>query len=49
MSIEQLPSKIDKISVYSGGNELGVLTHGSLHHYQPTQSKRHISLTMTKM
>lgn len=48
MSIEQLPSKIDKISVYSGGNELGVLTHGSLHHYQPTQSKRHISLTMTK-
>lgn len=44
----QLPSKIDKISVHAEGKELGILTQGSVHHYQPTQSDRHISLTMTK-
>ncbi|WCE29333.1 type II toxin-antitoxin system HipA family toxin [Vibrio sp. SCSIO 43137] len=48
MALEQLPSKIDKIFVYSDKQEQGVLTHGSVHHYQPTQTERHVSLTMTK-
>lgn len=48
MVIEQLPSRISKISVCSDKREVGVLTHGSVHHYQPTQSDCHISLTMTK-
>lgn len=43
-----LPGKITKIDVYSNGDELGVLTHGSVHHYQPLKEKRYISLTMTK-
>ncbi|CAM3825895.1 Serine/threonine-protein kinase HipA [Vibrio aerogenes CECT 7868] len=45
---EKLPSKIDKIDVYSGEQALGILTHGSVYHYQPTQSQRYVSLTMTK-
>lgn len=48
MVIEQLPSRISKISVCADNREVGVLTHGSVHHYQPTQSDCHISLTMTK-
>ncbi|WP_448622610.1 type II toxin-antitoxin system HipA family toxin [Dickeya fangzhongdai] len=47
MVLEQLPRKIDKITVCSSGQPLGVLTHGSVHHYQPTQVQRHVSLTMT--
>lgn len=43
-----LPHKITKISVCTNDLELGVLTHGSVHNYQPTQEKRHISLTMTQ-
>lgn len=43
-----LPDKIDVINVYTGQTELGVLTHGSVHHYQPTQEKKYVSLTMTK-
>ncbi|MHA3053295.1 HipA N-terminal domain-containing protein [Acinetobacter sp. ANC 4640] len=43
-----LPSKINTIDVYSGQVELGVLTYGSIHHYQPIQAKQHVSLTMTK-
>lgn len=43
-----LPDKIDVINVYTGQTELGVLTHGSVHHYQPTQEKQYVSLTMTK-
>lgn len=43
-----LPDKIDVINVYTGQTELGVLTHGSIHHYQPTQEKKYVSLTMTK-
>lgn len=43
-----LPEKIDKIAVYSAGSELGVLTRGSVHYFQPLQTERHVSLTMTK-
>lgn len=43
-----LPNKISRITVHADGADLGVLTHGSVHHYQPTQDKRHVSLTMTK-
>lgn len=48
MSVEQLPSKIDKLIVCAADEELGLLTHGSVHHYQPTQTERHISLTMIR-
>lgn len=43
-----LPSKITSIRVCSNHTELGMLTQGSVHHYQPTQEKQHISLTMTQ-
>lgn len=42
-----LPSQINTITVSANHTELGILTHGSIHHYQPTQNKRHVSLTMT--
>jgi serine/threonine-protein kinase HipA len=45
---KQLPSKLERIVVFSEGSELGLLTHGSIYHYQPTQTKHHVSLTMTK-
>ena len=48
MPVEQLPSKIDKLIICATDKELGLLTHGSVHHYQPTQTKRHISLTMIR-
>lgn len=44
----QLPAKIDTISVLVEGAPVGLLTHGSVHHFQPTQEARHISLTMTR-
>lgn len=43
-----LPSKINTIHICTDQIELGVLTYGSLHYYQPTQEKQHVSLTMTK-
>ena len=43
-----LPSKVKNITVCTNNTELGILTHGSVHHYQPTQENQHISLTMTK-
>lgn len=42
-----LPNKINSIDVYIDQAAVGVLTHGSMHNYQPTQEKQHISLTMT--
>ncbi|WP_257983255.1 hypothetical protein [Pseudoalteromonas sp. MelDa3] len=35
--IPQLPNKITNITVCTDYAEVGVLTHGSVHHYQPTQ------------
>lgn len=43
-----LPAQINTITVCIEGKEAGVLTHGSVHHFQPTQQARHISLTMTR-
>ncbi|MCW8773019.1 type II toxin-antitoxin system HipA family toxin [Acinetobacter baumannii] len=43
-----LPAKITNIMVRANQTELGVLTYGSTHHYQPTQETRHVSLTMTQ-
>ena len=43
-----LPSKINTIHICIDQIELGVLTYGSIHNYQPTQEKQHVSLTMTK-
>ena len=34
--------------VCANQDELGVLTYGSVHHYQPTQETQHVSLTMTQ-
>ncbi|MDO6706031.1 type II toxin-antitoxin system HipA family toxin [Photobacterium sp. 1_MG-2023] len=48
MTLAQLPGKIEQITVCLENDALGVLTHGSVHHYQPTQTQRHVSLTMTK-
>ena len=43
-----LPAKITNIMVCANQYELGVLTYGSVHHYQPTQETQHVSLTMTR-
>ena len=43
-----LPAKITNIMVRANQTELGVLTYGSVHHYQPLQEKQHVSLTMTQ-
>jgi serine/threonine-protein kinase HipA len=43
-----LPAKINNITVCANQAELGVLTYGSVHHYQPIQENQHISLTMTQ-
>lgn len=43
------PGKINRIAVVGADDaELGVLTYGSVHHYQPIQDAKHVSLTMTK-
>lgn len=42
------PNKIDKLIVCAEGYELGLLTNASRHHYQPSQTERFVSLTMTK-
>ena len=43
-----LPSKITHIKVCVVNKEVGSLTHGSVHSYQPTQALQNISLTMTQ-
>ncbi|WP_445346763.1 type II toxin-antitoxin system HipA family toxin [Acinetobacter bohemicus] len=43
-----LPAKITNITVCTNQAELGILTYGSVHHYQPTQETQHVSLTMTQ-
>jgi len=43
-----LPAKITNITVCANQAELGVLTYGSVHHYQPTQEQQYVSLTMTR-
>lgn len=44
----KLPEKIEKLTVMSSQQELGLLSHGSIHYFQPTQIRQHISLTMTR-
>lgn len=48
MTFQSLPSRVDKLNVLSEGKELGLLTKGSTHYYQPIQTLRYVSLTMTK-
>ncbi len=48
MTLNDLPKKVDKLSIYINDVELGSLTHGSNHYFQPTQTLQHVSLTMTK-
>lgn len=48
MHLSSLPHSIDKIKIQLGDQELGLLTKGSIHHYQPLQLNQHISLTMTQ-
>jgi HipA N-terminal domain len=43
-----LPAKITNITVCANQTEAGILTYGSVHHYQPTQEAQHVSLTMTQ-
>ena len=44
----KLPRKITKVTVCIGATEVGLLTQGSVHHYQPMREGHHVSLTMTK-
>ncbi|EGN75511.1 HipA-like protein [Idiomarina sp. A28L] len=44
----ELPSQVSNITVCVGDIEAGLLTHGSAHHFQPTQEALHVSLTMTR-
>ena len=46
-TIRDLPAKITTIQVDVGDSDAGLLTHGSFHHFQPTQETQHVSLTMT--
>ena len=48
MRLTSLPQRVDKLSVFLADRELGLLTRGSVHHYQPSQIGQHISLTMTR-
>ena len=48
MNLSTLPRRIDKLTVVSDDTELGILTRGSNHYFQPTQVDSHVSLTMTK-
>ncbi|WP_411360361.1 HipA N-terminal domain-containing protein [Pseudidiomarina salilacus] len=43
-----LPARINTITVCIDDAEVGLLTHGSVHHFQPNQDARHVSLTMTQ-
>ncbi len=43
-----LPARINTITVCIDDAKVGLLTHGSVHHFQPTQDARHVSLTMTQ-
>jgi serine/threonine-protein kinase HipA len=43
-----LPTKNTNITVCANQTELGILTYGSVHHYEPTQEQQHVSLTMTQ-
>ena len=48
MKLSTLPQRIETLTVLSDNSELGILTHGSNHYYQPTRKDKHVSLTMTK-
>jgi len=48
MNLTSLPQSVDKVGVFLADRELGLLTRGSVHHYQPSQIGQHISLTMTR-
>jgi serine/threonine-protein kinase HipA len=48
MRLTSLPQRVDKVGVFLADRELGLLTRGRVHHYQPSQIGQHISLTMTR-
>jgi len=48
MSLESLPHRVNKIQVRLDQQELGLLTKGAVHYYQPTQIEQYVSLTMTR-
>ncbi len=48
MRLTSLPQRVDKLSIFLADRELGLLTRGSVHHYQPSQIGQNISLTMTR-
>ena len=48
MKLSALPQRIETLTVLGGNSELGILTHGSNHYYQPTRKDKHVSITMTK-
>ncbi|WP_409306258.1 type II toxin-antitoxin system HipA family toxin [Pectobacterium sp. B1J-3] len=47
MALSSLPRKVDRLTVFVNEAEAGILTHGSVHYYQPTQDRLNVSLTMT--
>ena len=48
MAFETLPKRIDQLKVKLKDAELGLLTLGSVHFYQPSQIEQFVSLTMTR-
>ena len=48
MTFTSLPHRINQIKVKLNVQELGLLSKGSVHHYQPLHLNQHISLTMTR-
>ncbi|TPE54371.1 type II toxin-antitoxin system HipA family toxin [Maribrevibacterium harenarium] len=45
---QKFPKQINQISVHAENTELGILGKGARHHFQPVQSERYVSLTMTR-
>jgi len=48
MKLDSFPQRVDKVGILLADKELGLLTRGSVHHYQPSQVGQNISLTMTR-
>ncbi|SBS27186.1 hypothetical protein MSP8887_00565 [Marinomonas spartinae] len=47
-SLTKLPKSINSIEVFVGDSNVGLLTHGTRHHFQPIQTVQNVSLTMTQ-
>lgn len=46
--LKTLPKSINSIEVFVADCNVGLLTHGTRHHFQPIQTAQNVSLTMTQ-